>query len=188
MQHNTAPGYYFYVPQLYFLQFEHCWQFVSTIKWKNINWPLSTHLPFKKCTATSGPCGQDTSKVLISRCLWQEQRETSAKLASRMVPYDRSHVEVKGSHWPQTPNIIFALYLSSLASRNNVGHVWLPLLIGPPGPAIFKWTQLIKLDCVFSFSCFTCDPGWVNKHLLPSEDTLEVWWGFSLFVCLSLMF
>lgn len=82
-----------------------------------------TRLPFKKRIATSGPCGQGTSKVLISRCLWQEQRETSAKLAGRMVPYDQSHVEVKGSCWPQTPNIIFALYLSSLATRNNVGHV-----------------------------------------------------------------
>lgn len=96
------------------------------------------HLPFKKHIVTSGPCGQGTSKVLISRCLWQEQWETSAKLAGRAVPYDCSHVDVKGFYWPQTPNIIFALYSSSLATRNNVRHVCLPLLIGPTGPSIFK--------------------------------------------------
>lgn len=111
---------------------------------------------FWKTTSDKWPVWEGTSLVVISGCLWQECHKASAKLADCMVPYDRTHVAGKGSRSLQTPNIICALYLSSLATRNNAGHVLLLLLLAPC-PVIYKWTQLIKalLYWMPSDSCFT---------------------------------
>lgn len=104
--------------------------------------------------------------MIISRRLWLECCEAVAKLAGCSVSYDWTCVTAKGSHWLQPTNIICAPYLSSLATRNNAGHVLLLLLLAPC-PLIYTWTQLIKAlsGCLSNYSSFICDKGYVKQCL-----------------------
>lgn len=107
-----------------------------------------------------------TSPVIISRCLWLQCRELVAKLADCSASCDWTCVTAKGSHRFQTPNIMSAPYLSSLATWNNAGHMLLLLLL-VPRPVIYKWTQLIKVlsDCLPYYSSFICNKRYVKHRL-----------------------